>query len=58
MERYVVYSEELMGFIPETGEELASEIGEARVFESIAEAMIIASQAMKEWDAVFKVHKL
>lgn len=47
-----------MGFIPETGEELASEISGARVFENIAEAMIIASQAMKEWDAVFKVHKL
>ena len=58
MERYVVYSGELMGFIPETGEELASEISEARVFLNIADAMIIASQAMKEWNAVFKVHKM
>lgn len=58
MKQYVIYSEELKGFIPENGEELTSDITSAKVFSNIGDAMRNASEAMRETKAIFKLHEL
>ena len=54
MEQYVLYSEKLKGFIPENGEELTSDIANAKTFSNIGDAMRNASERKD----TFKIHRL
>lgn len=58
MKKYVIYSEELKGFVPEIGDELTSNVEEAKTFSKVGEAMLTASEESKKRKTIFRFYEV